>query len=127
MKDTNNEQWYVGKFINLEDPINQIEIGFEIRDLRGATTGSIDPTLSLAIGDLQIKSLDTSSFVDINFQAEPYMGSGTLTETNWTFGDGETSTETNPTHRFPNIDAEYLVCSDFSYSHGCSRQLLLFH
>ncbi len=59
----------------------------------------------------------------INFNNNSSMSSGTLTGYQWDFGDGNTSTQTNPSHTYAN-SGTYLVSLITTSSKGCKDTVL---
>ena len=51
---------------------------------------------------------DTCTFGDVRFQDQSESGSGQIVAWNWTFGDGQNSSTTDPTHRYNSV-GEYNI------------------
>lgn len=95
-----------------------------ITDSIGCTTSVIVPVDLLYLGDADF-SMNSSFYTDYNIWAINDAISFTNTSTadhlsyNWDFGDGNTSTDENPTHAYVN-EGTYQITLTVGYAYGCS-------
>ena len=95
-----------------------------ITDSIGCTTSVVVPVDLLYLGDADF-SMNSSFYTDFNIWAinDPVLFTNTSTgdpqSFNWDFGDGNTSTEENPTHAYVN-EGTYQITLTVGYPYGCS-------
>ena len=120
--------WSYGN-VDISDPtimrtsVNENAVA-TITDSIGCTTSVIVPVDLLYLGDADF-SMNSSFYTDYNIWAINDAISFTNTSTadhlsyNWDFGDGNTSTDENPTHAYVN-EGTYQITLTVGYAYGCS-------
>ncbi len=112
---------FESSFLHLDANANRESIKISLNDDHINVGGNSDAMELLNANAFHYNEPNTDSYYMVQFEPELF---GDAISFAWNFGDGSTSTEPSPIHRYSDVSIKkYAVCLLVNYSNGCSSQL----
>ncbi len=111
--------WYSSRFYLTQDNNTTDPVAFDFQLAISAKDSTSAASITQA-GSLTLQSDSIVEFYEVSFNSE---FDNPAFSYSWDFGDGNTSTEINPVHRYPKTKTDYSVCLNIVNEGACVAEI----